>query len=345
MVYRKGEYIPMRKRVYAITAILSLSLMLSACEKTDASTSTVLSETPIVSTETLTSTETSVSLETSEASAKTPSSDVESVKALLDGFIACTEKATVTEAGDVGNYYSFTAAMKAGESYTLTEIIDNLTVYMEQEGWGKAPTLGNITSDYIDCGVDGKPDLHVSIELPVEDIEPFVVDMIVVEKDGKLVIAFNGDSWTRSQTTVEANGYISSAGSAGAAVMAYDSAFVDGNGDYQFVVKGEDVSDVWAGDLYVGFATKEGGIIVDLAGQDTEDLMVGFVSFKEDPDSSDIYAILESKSGSEATAAFYEDGNPIKAAFEATGIKVITLNDFIALRQARLDELGYKEIQ
>ncbi|MBP5659694.1 MAG: hypothetical protein J6X08_00005 [Lachnospiraceae bacterium] len=322
----------MRKKILALTAVMSLSLMCTACEKTASLTSesSVLNETPIVSTET------SVSVPEESDPGEEPDPVIE----LFEGFMNGTVKAEVTEAGDRASYYRFTSAMTAGESYTLNEITTNLSSFMETDGWGKAPTLGAITSEYIDCGVDGKPDLHVTIELPVENIEPFVTDMIVVEKDGKLVIAFDGDSWSRSQISISENGTINDGGSSGASSVVYSTSFINGNGEYVFGYKGSE--DYMPGSIdvfYVPIASE--AVTVDISGLDLSSVCISAVCFEEKAVKDNIYISLTNIAEGAEGACFDAD-TPIGQAFAAAGLKVLTADDLTALMVTTLEERGLK---
>ena len=322
----------MKKRILAMTAILSLSVMFAACDKTKASTSasTILSETPISSTET--------SVSSTEASVP-EGEEPDPVKELFEGFMNGTVKAEVTAAGDHASYYTFTSAMTAGESYTLNEIIENLSKLLEVEGWDKKPTLGAVTSEYIDCGVDGKPDLHVTMELPIEGIEDFVVDMIIVEKEGKLVIAFDGDSWSRSQVTIMGNGEISDGGSSGASSYVFSSSFVNGDGEYVFGYLGSEDYMLGADTFYVPIASET--VKVDLTGLDYSTVCVSAVCFEEKATKDNIYISL-TNTAEGAEGASYEVDSPLGQAFTAAGLKVLTADDLTSLMVTTLEERGLK---
>ncbi|MBR6307563.1 MAG: hypothetical protein IKR39_03060 [Lachnospiraceae bacterium] len=327
----------MKKRILSVALTAALILSLAGCEKKDApATYNTISETSIVSTETLTSTE--ASTETSADTSTSTSAEEEGLtgEALYDAFMNGEAKAMVTAEGDRGQYYSFTSAMTAGEYYTLNEMIEKLSDNMEQDGWDKRPVLGEITKEYIDCGMDGKQELHLRIELPVEGIEDFTIDVVVVEKDGKLKIAYDGDSWSRSEVTVGRDGYILSGGSAGAAVHCGEVGIVDANGDFKFISKWEDDSEVLAGDFYVGFTPDV--IKVDLSGLDTDGLSLGLFTLKENPKAEDIYVTLYKGYDGEE----YDAESPIGQAFTNTGIKIISEEDSHKLMSDWLVEQGYK---
>ena len=337
MYFRREEYKSMKRRILSVALTAALMLSLAGCDKKDASaTDITISETPIVSTETSVSSEASTEASVDTSASTSAEGEALNSEELFDGFMNGEVKATVTAEGDKGQYYAFTDAMTAGEAYTLNEIIDNLSDFMEANGWDKRPTLGEISKEYIDAGSDGKKELHVRIELPVEGIEDFTVDMVVVEKDGKLKIAYDGDSWSRSETTVGLDGYIISGGSAGAAVHCGDVGIIDENGDFKFISKWEENSEVMAGEFYVGFTADP--VKVDLSGLDTDDLTVSMFTLKENPKVEDIYVTLyKGYDGDE-----YDATSPIGKAFEGAGIKVISEDDSHKLMSDWLVEQGYK---
>ncbi|MBO4377204.1 MAG: hypothetical protein J5811_07930 [Lachnospiraceae bacterium] len=327
----------MKRRILSVTLTMALILALAGCEKKDETTVSSISETPIESTETSVSSEASVETSTEDTGASTASDEEKLTgQALYEAFMAGEAKAMVTAEGDKGQYYTFTNAMTAGESYTLNEIITNLSDNMEQNGWDKRPTLGEIYKEYIDCGMDGKEELHVRIELPVEGIEDFTVDMVIVEKDGALKIAYDADSWSRSEVTVGRDGYIMNGGSAGASVHVGDVAIIDGNGDYKFISQWEENTEVMAADYYVSFSKDP--IKVDLSSVDTDDLSVSLFTLKEDPKAEDIMVTLYKGFDGEE----YDASSPAGQAFTNVGIKVVSEEESHKIMSDWLVEQGYK---
>ncbi|MCR4677612.1 MAG: hypothetical protein K5679_02525 [Lachnospiraceae bacterium] len=326
----------MKRRILSVALTVALMLSLAGCDKKDASdTDITISETPIVSTETSVSSEASTEASV-DTSASTSAEETLSGEALFDAFMEGDAKAMVTAEGDRGQYYSFTEAMTAGEAYTLNEIIDNLSDVMEANGWDKRPTLGEISKEYIDAGSDGKKELHVRFELPVEGIENFTVDMVVVEKDGKLKIAYNGDSWSRSETTVGLDGFIMSGGSAGASVHCGEVGFINADGDFKFISKWEEDSEIATEEFYVGLTTDT--VKVDLSGLDIDKLNVSLSTLKEQPKAEDIMVTLYKGYDGEE----YDAASPIGQAFEKAGIKVVSEEESQKIMAERLAELGYK---
>ena len=325
----------MKKKLLIITAVMSLSLALAACEKTESSVSeSILNETPIVS-------ETSVVTETStESSVEEQGEIVGDMPSLFDSFMTGSGKALVTAEGDSASYYSFTKAMKAGEEYTLEEIKENLKSYMAENGWGKDPVPGAVTYEIIDCGLDGKDDYHVTIEMPVPDIEDFVIDMILVEKEGKLVIAYDCDSWSRSQATILPNGEIQGGGSAGATHMVFADEYVDGDGNYVFGFIGEEESCL--GSPYYYVPGMGGQLKVDLSEVDFEDVDISTIYFVKEPTSpSDIYvSIVSTKEGDEDVS--FDASTPIGKIFADAGVNVLSTEDMQELMVNTLKERGFE---
>lgn len=337
MYFRREEYKSMKRRILSVALTAALMLSLAGCDKKDASaTDITISETPIVSTETSVSSEASTEASVDTSASTSAEGEALNSEELFDGFMNGEVKATVTAEGDKGQYYVFTDAMTAGEAYTLNEIIDNLSDFMEANGWDKRPTLGEISKEYIDAGSDGKKELHVRIELPVEGIENFTVDMVVVEKDGKLKIAYDGDSWSRSETTVGLDGFIMSGGSAGASVHCGEVGFITADGDFKFISKWEEDSEIATEEFYVGLTTDT--VKVDLSGLDIDKLNVSLSTLKEQPKAEDIMVTLYKGYDGEE----YDAASPIGQAFEKAGIKVVSEEESQKIMAERLAELGYK---
>ena len=330
--------------------LLSLSLVFTACGEKETSDSSLLSETSIVSETSASSTGTETDdpdtesfedIEEEEEDTNQAVADGGANAALFEAFIAGTEKAEITESGDHGSYYSFTGAMKAGESYTINEMIENLSSYMKENGWDKAPVLGEINHEYIDCGRDGNPELHVQIELPVEDIEPFVIEMIVVAKNGHLVVAYDGDSWSRNMVTVDATGTVTAGGADGAASIVFDTGFVNAAGDYVFGYKGKTVMQVLDGDYY--FAVPTDLVNIDLTGLPMDGIMGEEISFEEKATVADTYIMLyDSYADEEASdPSVFDASHPVRQAFEKAGFKIITADELTALTSEKMAAKGY----
>jgi len=347
--YDKGVKEKMKRKFLALTMLLSVSLVLGACGEKDTSESTLLSETSIVS-ENSSEGETSAS-ETSASDTETVLLEKEENKPVVEAsgdnaklynaFIEGTEKAEITKSGDHGAYYSFTGAMNVGESYTINEIIEKLSTYMKENGWEKAPTLGAVNHEYIDCGQDGNPELHVQIELPVDDIEPFVVDMIVAVKDGHLVVAYNGDSWSRNEVTIDETGCITSSGADGAASIVFDTGFVNAAGDYVHGYKGRTAMGLVEGDFYLDVPTDLSSI--DLRGIPLDGIMLEEISFEENATVADTYIMLYDglASGEAGDPSSFDESHPLRQAFEKAGFKIITFDELNSLTVEKMAAKGY----
>lgn len=343
-VLKKGVYKGMKRKFLALTMLLSVSLVFGACGKEETSESTLLSETPIVSETSASSSETETSVGNLDDEEEKPDPAIQTGgdnSALYEAFLAGTEKAEITKAGDQGTYYSFSEAMKVGESYTINEIIENLSSYMKDNGWDKEPTLGQINHEYIDCGQDGNPELHVQIELPVEDIEPFVVEMIVVAKNGHLAVAYDGDSWSRRMITVDSTGTITSGGADGAASLVFETSFVNAAGDFVFGYKGVTVMQLVEGEYY--FTVPKDLDKIDLSGLSLDGLMLEEVSFEEDASVADTYILLfDGYADEEATdPSVFDASHPVRQAFENAGFKVISTDELTELTNEKMAAKGY----
>lgn len=332
----------MKRNFLALAMFFSVLLVLGACEKKEASESTFLSETPIVSETSASSTETV----TSEAGTESVKDETENANEtgnaeLFDAFLEGKEKAEITESGDHAAYYSFTGAMKAGESYTINEMIENLSSYMKENGWDKEPTLGTINHELIDCGQDGNPELHVQIELPVEDIEPFVVEMIVANKNGHLAVAYDGDSWSRSMVTVDETGTVTSGGADGAASTVFEIGFVNATGDYVFGYKGKTTAQLFDGEYY--FAVPTDMASIDLSGLSLDDIVIEEIAFEENASVADTYIVLYNSSVDENSAdpSAFDASHPVRQAFENAGFKVITSDELTKLTNEKMAAKGY----
>ena len=151
-----------------------------------------------------------------------------------EDILNVTVKAVIDLSGETASYYAFKRALSEGKEYTLTEIIDNLKQFMENDFWQIRPDSQGIEYAYIDCGNDGVKELLILLHLPVEN-EDFDVRMVVKDIGGTLTVVYDNDSWSRSETIVNEYGYVIGGGSGGASSEVSEYGVIDKDGKFKYI--------------------------------------------------------------------------------------------------------------
>ncbi len=268
----------------------------------------------------------------SEQSENAQSQQTESESSLYDDFKAGNAKAKYTGAGDRTSYLETSLCLEKGKSYTMDEIVSAL------EGSTEYKKASDTTYTMIDCGSDGIPEMLTETFFDPE----FTLYMIIKDIDGELVICFDQDAWSRSDLQVEADGKISSGGSAGAAVHIMDYAYVDAKGDYKFFYGCEETLTLY-NDIYLYDKTDYQVLPVD--GLDVDHIGIRDYYFEADYEQRTHYYeyfMINDNYEDVTTDADYEDSNPVKQKFSECGVKTYTHADIEALLNARAADIGYK---
>jgi hypothetical protein len=268
----------------------------------------------------------------SEQSENAQSQQTESESSLYDDFKAGNAKAKYTGAGDRTSYLETSLCLEKGKSYTMDEIVSAL------EGSTEYKKSSDTTYTMIDCGSDGIPEMLTETFFDPE----FTLYMIIKDIDGELVICFDQDAWSRSDLQVEADGKISSGGSAGAAVHIMDYAYVDAKGDYKFFYGCEETLTLY-NDIYLYDKTDYQVLPVD--GLDVDHIGIRDYYFEADYEQRTHYYeyfMINDNYEDVTTDADYEDSNPVKQKFSECGVKTYTHADIEALLNARAADIGYK---
>ena len=249
---------------------------------------------------------------------------------LYESFKSGTAKAKYRGTGDMTSYLETAAALEVGQSYTMEEIAEALKTVGEYADMGL--DVKNTEYRLIDCGQDGVPELLVEAQLGDE----FMLIMILKEIDGELVICFDQDAWSRSNTVVNSDGTIESGGSGGASLHYYDYAFVDANGDYKYYYGVEETSSMY--DSYYAYKKGEDFVEISAEGLDWEHTGVRDYYFEPDYRERDnyyTYYLMDDEYMDVTTDADYDDSNILKQRFTEAGIRVYTqaeINDMIVSR-------------
>ena len=150
----------------------------------------------------------------------------EEVKAVYDEFIEGKRKAVATT--DAG-------MLEEGRSYLFDELVEDFGTKLEKE------SLPNIITGkekaYIDCGMDGYPELVLKLSYEREEYEDSPDDeFIVLRLNGdELNIVTNFAQYYRSFADINEYGYITIGGSGGATTYTNTNSFVTAEGKEVFL--------------------------------------------------------------------------------------------------------------
>lgn len=120
--------------------------------------------------------------------------------------------------------------------YTLSEVLDIITEHYFENSPDKK--IEYIDYSYIDCGMDGVNELVLRFNgmdsYAIDDYSTLVY--IIKYIDEKLFLCHYYDTWARSESSINEYGYYWSAGSGGATNHSSESALIDKEGNWQFIV-------------------------------------------------------------------------------------------------------------
>lgn len=150
----------------------------------------------------------------------------EEVKAAYDEFIEGKRKAVATT--DAG-------MLEEGRSYLFDELVEDFGTKLEKE---MLPSVINAKEKaYIDCGMDGYPELVLKLSYEREEYEDSPDDeFIVLRLNGdELNIVTNFAQYYRSFADINEYGYITIGGSGGATTYTNTNSFVTAEGKEVFL--------------------------------------------------------------------------------------------------------------
>ena len=233
-----------------------------------------------------------------------------------------------------GTFYEFE------KGYTLDEIIDIL-----KSGYGleKEPT---ITYAEMDCGNDQIKELAVcfhGMNIYEPDDDSTLV-YIIKNIDSELELCYEYETWARSYSTINYYGYYTSGGSNGATNHGYNSGYVDGSGNWNFINYTEEEMDIeqlsWNDTL---------GKIPEIAATKTYEGSIVFLTtnFEEIATEEDYYNVERFYSfdvyDPEYTDSDLYTTSVYQQIFDEAGVTVYSLDEIDNMILEREEELGITE--
>ena len=229
---------------------------------------------------------------------------------------------------------------------TLEELTNSIIAKLSNE-YDQSEFPG-ISYAYIDCGMDGTPELIFNIS--VHNSDYWTKTFIIKDFNGELKTVYSNLTWSRSNAIYNEYGYINADGSGGAAVHVYDKSYVDGNGNYHFIYSDTSTTGLdQSGQIYVN-----GGSLA-VPSDCLDDSNYAFIELDLDTDEStpSIYSFVHYQDGSyedspsgfssyfyctpDKDDSYYQAGNAIYDFFTENGVEIVpisTIDQMIADKEA-----------
>lgn len=139
-------------------------------------------------------------------------------------FMTGKHEVLFLEEHDYGEYIRLSEVLENNSRYTYDEL------YTSIDGQFK---IMNSVYNYIDCGLDGVPELLLSINIDNGLVDDFWIKMVIKNTENGLVICYAADQWSRCETIIKYSGFVSSGGSEGAEVHGGYFGYIDKNGCFR----------------------------------------------------------------------------------------------------------------
>ena len=147
---------------------------------------------------------------------------------LYEDFMKGNTTATYHMGTDHASYLTMPASVADGTKLTLTDLLDQIINSCDMP----LTMPESMTTNTIDCGMDGMEEYLITI--PLEGPEIFTLFVVLKDMDGELQICYTTDQWSRNEVIIDKNGLITTSGSGGAAIHITTYAYLDAEGEYHF---------------------------------------------------------------------------------------------------------------
>lgn len=337
------------KRIIGLVVISSLVLSCAGCGKKDNGST----KQPEQTVQTVTAEDTkadddnkpveAVAPEQSEESKDTVADLKEKYEAFLNGQekLYCDKyfENCVSENADFVGYEKNTP-------YTMEEFVRALLSNMYIDEVGDEYSLDEVQYAYIDCGMDGIPELALRFPDIIYWNAPYEGICVIKEIDGKLQLCYEQTVGYRGQIDINENGMINYDGSGGAALHYYTKKFLDANGDMKLVYNMEEIYGTY--DLYVPWENSIYERADELGVSDS--IYINGYEFTE-PNLYDYektlknriytYYYMENYNDFSDDEELYKEGNPYYELMNSTGLNFCSPKDLQNKLDAHEKEVGY----
>jgi len=241
-------------------------------------------------------------------------------------------------------------SIEMDKPYMLPEFIGAILDYLHLEEYGNY-SLDKVQYAYIDCGMDGVPELAIRFPDIVSwgsESECFVV---IKEFDNKLQVCFEQDFGYRCSADINEYGYVKYNGSGGAAVHYYRDSFLDANGEDQLVCELETTYGVYSmyfPDMVEGVLYAESLGITDsimFEGYCFDDLLNKGKSYEDvvRGRTYTYYQVSENCNVIEDDSIYNDPDNPYYSFAKETHLNIVTPDEIEKLIADHKKAIGYKE--
>ena len=155
-----------------------------------------------------------------------------------------TQETTIEETSEVFERTAYERFLTNEETVIIDSKMDLEDSYLPMNGLdGQRLTLDELAKEvsedyedtvigyaYLDCGMDGEPELLLKIERGI-----FCKYIMIKELDGELKMIYAETQWDRYRCYYNEYGYIWCDGSGGADSHVFTKSYIDGDGKYHFV--------------------------------------------------------------------------------------------------------------
>lgn len=225
----------MSKKIILLFTILASTLLVTGCGKKNKAEATPVNENVTVKEESVTEEKENTSEKISDV--KDNAEAGRDTKELYENFLNGTEPIYFNLANVDGSWYGDVSEplFEKDTPYTIDEVFDTVLAYENE--YDNEVIIGEVKYSYIDCGLDGEPELAFLYEIinlysqGVEDQQALIIKAI----DDKLQVCFAENFGYRSYLTIKYNGCMTYSGSSGAAYYITVFRRVDKDGKSEFI--------------------------------------------------------------------------------------------------------------
>ena len=325
----------MKKKILILGAVLTLVFMCACTKESVSSVDAGVKEEPIASVEPIS--DVSGGEETGE--------EKPDDTALYEAFVNGEMKASIDVKNNSAGYFPFKEIFDGTTEYSLDEISDALVSYVSKDWESVSATKGDVTNEYIDCGMDSVPELLIGVNINIGEYENFLIHFVVKNFDGSLKVCYSCESYARYESTVSPTGFVNGGGSAGAVSKYYECGYLNANVEYIPWYSCSFEMGLYDTQCYL--PGLEGSIDLSAIEEDLSKLYVDSYTFDtgaEKPEYFYTYYFVDDDYNIVKDDSIYDLENPIRKAFlekELTVVPEAQIQNMLDKRQA---EIGLSDL-
>ncbi|SCZ78516.1 hypothetical protein [Pseudobutyrivibrio xylanivorans] len=130
------------------------------------------------------------------------------------------------------------------DDYTISELVEDMNaIFSNPDNYYAEGKVESVEYAYLDCGNDGNKEMVLRFTCPIVE-EASSIEFILKEMDEKIQVVYSYCNWSRSETSINYQGFISGGGSNGASNHGYDCGIIKADGSYSYGYYEEEESDL-----------------------------------------------------------------------------------------------------